>query len=255
MLLQGDCLKVMDDLISKGIKVDAIITDPPYGTTDCKWDSVISFDELTPKMYQLLNPTGSILLFASGLFVPRVMLSDIENYKYEIVWVKNTTGLFVHAKNRPLTQHEDILVFSKAPMGHKSLLGDRRMTYNPQGLVEVNKQHKQGKTKHENITGKRPSHKETFIQTHTGYKSDVLFYDKDKENFHPTQKPVELLEYLIKTYTNEGETVLDFTMGSGSTGVACVNTNRNFIGIELDENYFEIADKRIAEAKRLKDGI
>jgi len=249
-LYKGDCLEIMDRLIEQGVKVDAIITDPPYGTTDCKWDSVIPFDELTPKMYKMLNPNGSILLFASGLFVPRVILSDIDNYKYKMVWVKNRPGNFFHAKNRPLTQHEDILVFSKAPMGHKSLLGDKRMTYNPQGLVEVNKVQKQGENKHRGITGKRPSHKETFVQTHTGYRSDVLHYNKDTGNFHPTQKPVALLEFLVRSYTNEGETVLDFAMGSGSTGVACVNTGRNFIGIELDDKYFEIASNRIEEARQ-----
>ncbi|HDK27265.1 MAG TPA: site-specific DNA-methyltransferase [Candidatus Atribacteria bacterium] len=247
-LFHGDCLKVIDDLIKENVQVDAIITDPPYGIIASKWDKVVNFKKLIPKLYQLLSPIGSVILFSSGAFTPRIMLADLEHYKYKYVWVKNTKGLFVHAKNRPMTQHEDILVFSQAPMGHKNLLKNKRMFYTPRHLTEVNKIQKAGKNQFGNVLGIRPSQKAYFKKTHTGYPTDVLFYNKDNTNYHPTQKPVALLEFLVETYTDEGGTVLDFTMGSGSTGVACKNLNRNFIGIELDEEYYKIAKDRIDNA-------
>lgn len=243
-LMKGDCLESIKRIPSNSI--DAIITDPPYGTTASKWDSVIDFAELQPELYRVLKQRGSILLFASGSFTPRAMMSDIDNYKYKYVWIKNNKGNFVHAKNRPMTQHEDVLVFSKASMGHENQLGDRRMYYAPQGLTEVNQEVKAGANRHGTMSGKRPSHRDSFVKTHTGYASDVLIFDKDGKD-HPTQKPVALMEHLVTHYCPPDGCVLDFTMGSGSTGVACANTGRNFIGIELDEKYFEIAERRINE--------
>lgn len=248
-LMQGDCLELMKEIPNGSI--DLVLCDPPYGTTACKWDSVISFNQLWPELERVTSRGSSILLFASGVFEPRLMASNIDKYKYKWVWVKNKKGCFVHAKNRPMTAHESVLVFSKYPMGHASRLGDDRMLYNPQGLEDCSISHVDNGTKFGTVAGKRPSHVKEYKQEKTGYPSDVLFYDvtSDKERMHPTQKPVELLEFLIKTYTNEGGSVLDFTMGSGSTGVACVNTGRDFIGIELDGEYFETAKKRIEQAR------
>ena len=258
-LYNGDCLEVMDKLIAENIKVDAIITDPPYGTTASKWDSAIPCSKMWERLNKLLGKGGSIVLFSGGLFTPRVMLSNIDDYKYKYAWVKNNSTNFVHAKNRPLTKHEDILVFSPYPMGHKNLLGDNRMVYNPQGIVPCNKKIKAGKGRFGTVAGARPSHKEEFTREFTNYPTDVLVDFPEVpagKKVHTNQKPVELLEFLIKTYTNEGGVVLDFTAGSGSTGVACVNTSRGFIGIELDKQYYDIMKGRIEEAiKVLKEKV
>lgn len=249
-LYQGDCLEVMDKLIEEGIKVDMILTDMPYGTTACKWDSVIPFDKMWGRCNKLITNVGSILLFGSEPFSSYLRTSNIKMYKYDWIWRKNTSAGFVHAKNMPLKKHEIISVFSKAPMGHKSLLKDKRMVYNPQGLIEKKTYYKRNKTNCVNVIGKRPSHKKEFVSNYTNYPISVIetIYGSNNKFVHPTQKPVELLEYLIKTYTYEENLVLDFTMGSGSTGVACMNTNRRFIGIELDKNYFNIAENRIKES-------
>lgn len=253
-LYQGDCLEIMDVLITMGVKVDMILCDLPYGTTACEWDKLIPSNKLWSCYNKLLNPKGSVVLFSSGLFTPRVMLSNLNAYKYKWTWVKNNSTNFVHAKNRPMTKSEDILVFSNASMGHISKLGNRRMVYNPQGLIECNQLQKQGKKRFGTIAGNRPSHlkeDESFIREWTNYPTDVLTDFPDlppNKKLHTSQKPVDLCEYLIKTYTNEGDTVLDNCMGSGTTGVACVNTNRNFIGIELNPKYFNIAKERINAA-------
>jgi site-specific DNA-methyltransferase (adenine-specific) len=241
-IILGDCLAEMDKLIEQGVTVDAIITDPPYGTTSCKWDSVIPFDEMWERLNKLIKPNGAIVLFGSEPFSSALRMSNIKNYKYDWVWNKNTSAGFIHAKNRPLKKHELLSVFSIGSMGHKSLLGNKRMIYNPQGLVEsytVRKNGISGQT-----IGSRPSNKDNNISKHTNYPISRLDYNTEC-GYHPTQKPVALMEYLIKTYTNEGETVLDFTMGSGTTGVAAKNTNRKFIGIEIDNAYFDIAKERM----------
>jgi len=238
-LIQGDCLEVMDDLIKEGVKVDAIITDPPYGTTACKWDSVIPFDEMWNRLNKLIKTNGAIVLFGSEPFSSALRMSNIKNYKYDWVWEKSRVSHFAQAPYRPLTVTENIIAFS---FGGTSKNAKIRMKYNPQGLKDCNKICKgKGHSDH------RPSkiQQKDYKQTKTGYPKQILKFQSDNASLHPTQKPVALMEYLIKTYTNEGETVLDFTMGSGSTGVACKNTNREFIGIELDDNYFNIAKNRI----------
>lgn len=242
-LIQGDCLQVMDSLISQGIKVDAIITDPPYGTTACKWDSIIPFDEMWGRLNKLIKPNGAIVLFGSEPFSSALRMSNIKNYKYDWYWKKNKVTGFTHCKNKPMKDVELVSIFSEGTTVHKSQ-SKNRMTYNPQDLIRVDKTCKNGNGKFGTINGKRPSHKETYTQEFTNYPKMIIDFKSDTKLSHPTQKPVALMEYLIKTYTNENETVLDFTMGSGSTGVACKNTNRKFIGIEMDEKYFEIAEKR-----------
>ena len=235
VLIQGDCLKEMDKLIEQDIKCDAIITDPPYGTTACKWDSVIPFDEMWLRLNKLIKPNGAIVLFGSEPFSSALRMSNIKNYKYDWIWQKNNSGNFQIAKHQPLKKHEIICVFSSKG----------RANYYPQGLVDCNIEQsnkgKAGKLGHLGSEKKR----DVYTQRKTGYPNANLIFNRPSKTVHPTQKPVALMEYLIKTYTNEGETVLDFTMGSGTTGVACVNTNRNFIGIENDEKYFEIAKNRI----------
>ena len=245
-LYKGDCLEIMKDIPDKSI--DLILCDLPYGTTDSNWDRAIPMDKLWTEYNRVLTDIGTTVLFANGLFTPRVMYSNTTQYKYRWVWVKHNSTNFVHAKNRPLVKSEDILIFSKGSMGHKSQLGDKRMTYNPQGIIPVNKIIKAGKNRFGTVAGVRPSHKDEFMREYTNYPCDILTEFPElssTKKLHTNEKPVKLLEYLIKTYTNEGELVLDNCMGSGSTGVACINTNRNFIGIELDDNYFKIAEDRI----------
>lgn len=253
-LYHGDCLDVMKDIPSNSIAT--IICDLPYGTTANAWDVIIPFDKLWEQYKRILTFNGNVILFANGLFTPKVMVSNLEDYKYRLVWIKRNSTNFVHAKNRPMVRSEDILVFSLGSMGHASQLGDARMTYNPQGIIPCNKTRYDGKTNfNDTLAGKRPSHKESFLVEYTNYPDDVLddFAEvPPNKKLHTNEKPVKLLEYLIKTYSNDGDTILDNCMGSGSTGVACKNLKRNFIGIELEEKYYEIAKNRIQNAKITK---
>ena len=258
-IYQGDCLEVMDELIKQNVKVDAIITDPPYGTTACKWDSIIPLDEMWERINKLIKPNGVICLFCTQPFTTNLINSNMSNFKYCWYWEKSKANGFQHSKNKPMRIIEEIAVFSKAPIGHKSLLGDKRMIYNPQGIIPSGKR-KITESTHcgntmggENHKSSRPNQVGRVYESYTNFPNDILKFNSifGRGALHPTQKPVALLEYLIKTYTNEDELVLDFTMGSGSTGVAALNTNRKFIGIELDENYFNIAKKRLEEAKQV----
>lgn len=227
-LLQGNCLELMKDIPDGS--VDMILCDLPYGITKCKWDSVIPFDVLWEQYNRVIKDNGAIVLFAQGVFTHKLAMSNIAHYKYEWIWRKSFATGFLNSKRIPLRAHENILVFYKKPP-----------TYNPQFT-----QGKPYKTKNGALS---PVYDENFASVETvsdgrRYPIDVLDF-KIEKGLHPTQKPVALLEYLIKTYTNEGETVMDNCMGSGSTGVACVNTNRNFIGMELDKTYFDVAKERI----------
>ena len=195
------------------------------------------------RLNKLIKPNGAIVLFGSEPFSSALRMSNIKNYKYDWYWKKNKVTGFTHCKNKPMKDVELVSIFSEGTTVHKSQ-SKNRMTYNPQDLIRVDKTCKNGNGKFGTINGKRPSHKETYTQEFTNYPKMIIDFKSDTKLSHPTQKPVALMEYLIKTYTNENETVLDFTMGSGSTGVACKNTNRKFIGIEMDEKYFEIAEKR-----------
>jgi len=250
-LYKGDCLEVLDKIPDNS--VDLILCDLPYGTTANSWDSIIPMNKLWQHYNRVLTNQSSVLLFGSEPFSTTLRMSNFKNYKYDWIWKKNKVTGFIHAKNKPLKDYEIISVFSNNPMGHVSTLHDIRMRYNPQGLTPC---HKINKGKHSKtfgtLVGKRPSHKECVLQEYTNYPKMTLEFHSEI-GLHPSQKPVLLLEYLIKTYTDEGMTVLDNCMGSGSTGVACINTNRNFIGIELDDNYFQIADNRLREATELKN--
>jgi site-specific DNA-methyltransferase (adenine-specific) len=248
-LRQGDCLDIMKSLPDGCI--DAIITDPPYGTTACKWDSVIPFEPMWAELKRIIKPNGAIVLFGQEPFSSYLRLSNIKLYRYDWIWKKNTCGGFATAKKMPLKKHENILVF------YKSL-----PTYNPQfeeysestkkrfkDGEKVNRK-KQVEFSTNQIQGGLSFEGEQAIMIHRGTYPQSIQEFKNEANskrLHPTQKPMQLIEYLVKTYTNENETVLDFTMGSGTTGVACKNLNRNFIGIELDESYFNIAKERIGD--------
>ena len=214
-----------------------ILADLPYGITDCKWDNVIPFEPLWEQYERVIKDNGAIVLTASQPFTSMLVMSNPKIFKYAWVWDKITKTNYLNARKQPLRRTEDVIVFYK-----------KQCTYNPQGLVEgefynYRPNHFKYK-KGEKVYGEQKGNKN--VSKHTNYPDNVLVYSNNNhKSLHPTQKPVALFEYLIKTYTNEGETVLDNCMGSGTTGVACVNTNRNFIGIEIDDEYFEIAKERI----------
>ena len=246
-LMLGDCLERMKEIPDGS--VDMILTDPPYGTTACKWDSIIPLEPMWEQLKRIIKHNGAIVMTASQPFTSVLGASNIKQLKYSWAWEKSKASNFPHAPNMPLKILEDILVFSGGVVGHISQAKERRITYNPQGVTESKTVVKQNKN-----TSKLKYHRESQTNHTTGYKCKgkgypkTLIKVKSERGLHPTQKPVALMEYLIKTYTNESETVLDFTMGSGSTGVAAKNLNRNFIGIEMDEGYFKIAQDRIQNA-------
>lgn len=245
-LLHGDCLERMKEIPDGS--VDMVLTDPPYGTTACKWDSIIPLEPMWEQLKRVIKPNGAIVMTASQPFTTTLIASNMGMFKYCWVWEKTRAGNFQQAPNCPLKIHEDIVVFSKGLTAHASQ-SKRRMAYNPQGTVPCNVHQKRNRYTDEHGYQRENGILKGFTQNRTNYPTSVLKYANPNNGcVHPTQKPVALMEYLIKTYTNEGETVLDFTMGSGTTGVACVNLNRNFIGIERDDKYFQIAVNRIEEA-------
>lgn len=236
-LYRGDCLDVMKDIPDGS--VDLILTDPPYGTTACKWDSIIPLEPMWEQLKRIIKPNGAIVMTAAQPFTSVLVCSNLKMFKYEWVWVKTNCTGFANAKKQPLRQSESVLVFYKS-----------QPTYNPQGITSLKSPKK--RTKETGDVMGRTGFKDGYEQTVTNYPKNVLNVQSERGTVHPTQKPVALMEYLVHTYTNEGETVLDFTMGSGTTGVACGNTGRKFIGIELDRDYYHIARKRIAEAYKAK---
>lgn len=251
-LFQGDCLELMKNIPDESI--DMILADLPYGTSACKWDVVIPFEPLWIQYKRIIKPEGAIVLFGSEPFSSTCRLSNLEMYKYDWKWEKPNGANFLNFKYQPAKVHEDIMVFGKKAVSYSK---KGNMTYNPQmGIGEPYNQ-KLGKQKTDNghVLGssvRSPIKQVITPNDGTRYPRSIQRFSLDRDKLHPTQKPVALLEYLIRTYTNEGEetaaTVLDNVMGAGSTGVACVNTGRNFIGIEMDANYFNIAKERIENA-------
>ena len=239
-LYNGDCLEIMDKLIKEGIVVDAIITDPPYGTTACKWDSVIPFDEMWLRLNKLIKPNGAIVLFGSEPFSSLLRVSNLKDYRYDWKWRKTKPTNMLNASRQPMRDSEDIMIFYK-----------KQCLYNPQKIKNPKGIEKRGLSPYNNSNSGHHTRGVSKVKTSKHYEADklhprtIITFSKDNPVVHPTQKPVALMEYLIKTYTNENELVLDFTMGSGTTGVACKNTNRRFVGIEKDEKYFTIAKERI----------
>ncbi len=239
-LIHGDCLIEMQAIPDKS--VDMVLCDLPYGTTACRWDVVIPFDKLWEQYERIIKPKGNILLFACGLFAYKLALSNERLYRYDLVWKKSKCGSPLTAKYMPMKKHELILVF-----------GNSGALYNPQ--MAEGTPYKRAYTPNKTNNMKYGIKGVSTDNKGTRYPTSVLDFPqawRRQDQVHPTQKPVALLEYLIRTYSDEGGTVLDNTMGSGSTGVACVNTGRSFIGIELEEGYFNIACKRIEEAERMK---
>jgi DNA modification methylase len=250
-LFCGDCLEIMPTLADKTI--DAVVCDPPYGTINCSWDSIIPLEIMWIELNKKVKKNGAIAIFCSQPFTSKLIMSNPKMFRYCWVWDKNSAGNILIAKYQPLKFTEDIAIFSK----------DSHF-YLPQFLrgFKDRTMEKPTEKKGDIFSGIKSN---SFFKTTTNkpgdarYPSNIIRIEKQASEccnakaVHPTQKPVELMEYLIKTYTQEGETVLDFTMGSGSTGVACVNLGRNFIGIEKDPQYFEIAKERIAEAERRKN--
>jgi len=235
MLHLGDCLDVMQDIPDGS--VDMVMTDPPYGTTACKWDSVIPFEPMWAQLKRIVKPNGAIVLMASQPFTSALVMSNVKMFKYCWVWHKQKPTNFYQVKWQPLKEHEDIAIFCKTVPN-----------YYPQGTESISV--KSGrKNKSGNLYSKYNGG--DYVQKVGNYPRSIKFFptEGDKGRLHPTQKPVALMEYLIRTYTNVGETVLDFTMGSGTTGVAAANTMRKFIGIERDPDYFQIAQSRIQKAQ------
>ncbi len=228
--MKGDCLEKMKDIPDGS--VDAIITDPPYGTTACKWDSVIPFGAMWEQLNRIIKPNGAIVLFGSEPFSSALRMSNIKNFKYDWIYKKPKGTGHLNAKKIPMNDFENISLFYK-----------KQCLYNPQFSYGLPYKNKSGKSSFE---GYGKDNRKGNDSNGRRYPKRVLeFKAVERNTIHPTQKPIELMEYLIKTYTNENETVLDFTMGSGTTGVACKNLNRSFIGIEMDDKYFEIAKERI----------
>ena len=239
-LLLGDCLELMRKV--EGSSVDMICCDPPYGTTDIKWDSVIDFGRMWEEYERVLKPRGMVVLFGSQPFSAQLIVSKLKWFRYELVWNKNKCGSPGLAKKRPMKVHENILVFSKESGG----------TYNPQ--MEVGEPYSRKSKREEGYVGRCNEHgygmkpRKEFSNAGVRYPKSILNISRDfsaQQQVHPTQKPVPMLEWLIRTYTNDGEVVLDNCMGSGSCGVACMNTGRKFIGIEKEKKYYDIAVERM----------
>ena len=246
-MINGDCLEKMAEILTGS--VDLVLTDPPYGKTQSKWDAIIPFAPMWEQVRRVLKPNGAAVFMASQPFTSALVMSNVKWFKYDWVWRKPQGTNHLNAKKMPLRDKEDILVFC-----------DGTPTYNPQFTLGTPYKKKAGDpTKSTSMTDSYGAYTD-FRNDNDGrrYPKQVLnFPVVGRGTFHPTQKPVALMEYLILTYTDEGETVLDFTMGSGTTGVACINTNRDFIGIERDYGYFKIAQERMNMIARaaLKEGV
>lgn len=238
-LYKGDCLVEMQQLQDKS--VDCILCDLPYGTTSCKWDKRIPFDMLWEQYNRVLKDTGTIILFSSGLFTVDLIMSNRSMFKYKLIWKKNVPTGMASAKYRPMKYYEEICIFQKSKGTYNPIMKQREGV----GKACYNYDHYCGSNNHIGVNKVKKRYNPDFVQP-----SDVLEFKvvpNRKGKLHPTEKPIDLLEYLIKTYTNVGDTVLDNCMGSGSTGVACLQTNRIFIGIEKEEKFFEIAKTRIED--------
>ena len=271
-LYQGDCLVEMNKIADGS--VDLILCDLPYGTTDRKgirdkgdnrllsWDTVIPLDELWEQYRRVLKERGAVVLTADQPFTSQLILSDLDWFKYEWIWKKKKTTGFLLANYRPMKETEDVVVFSPAGAAAASRHGGN-MTYNPQGLIEKkvkkkNSAKRLGKFLHnpEHMgKGNKLLHETEYEQKYTNYPSEIIEFGLDKDSIHPTQKPVALMDYLIKTYSNENEVVLDNCMGSGTTGVSAVRCNRKFIGIEKDKRYFDLASDRIMSVRKVSQDV
>lgn len=242
-LYLGDCLKIMDKLIEEGVKVDAIITDPPYGkiTSIYKWDKIIPFDEMWKRLYKLKKENTPIILFGKQPFTSALNMSNLKDFRYEIIWQKDKGTDFGNANRKPLNIHENISVFYEKQPNYTRVF-DKGTPY-----IKKN-----NRTNEKNDTNFATDNSGTWINEGKRTPTTVRYVSRPsvtRKPLHPTEKPIKLMEWLIESYTNEGDVVLDFTMGSGSTGVACLNLNRKFIGIEKEEKYFNITKERLENNK------
>lgn len=235
----GDCLELMQKIPDKS--VDMILCDLPYGTTACSWDTIIPFEPLWKQYWRIAKPNAAIVLTCCEPFSTRLRISNFEYYKYDWYWLKNRPNGWQHSKNKPMRKIENIAVFSKSTVSHDL---NRRMNYNPQGISDAGEGIVTA-SKHGKILGDRKNQIGKIYKSKTGFPTDILEFSKDEDSIHPTQKPVALFEYLIKTYTNEGETVLDNCAGSGTTAIAAENTNRRWVCIEKDPAYYYGAVARV----------
>jgi site-specific DNA-methyltransferase (adenine-specific) len=253
-IINGDCLHIMKTIPSESVNL--ILCDLPYGTTKCKWDSIIDMDKLWSEYKRILiKPTGVVVLFGQQPFTTKLISANYEWFKYNLIWKKNKTTQYLLANYRPMKCTEDICVFSPggaaAASRHKG-----NMTYNPQNLVPVNIVKKNSEKRIGKMLNQvhhlGPNNKLTsdteYKQSFTNYPTEMIEFDIEYDTIHETQKPVKLIEYLIKTYSNENDMVLDNAMGSGTTGIGCINTNRKFIGIELEKKYYELSNDRLLQA-------
>jgi site-specific DNA-methyltransferase (adenine-specific) len=236
----GDCIELMKKIPDKSI--DMILCDLPYGTTRNKWDSVLNFDELWTAYKRIIKNNGAIVLFCDGMFTAKLLTSNRQMWRYNLVWDKQRGCDFLNANVKPIKCHEDIAVFYK-----------KKPVYNKQYWYSTPYK----KTKNGSLSSNYGDRHEAFTESADGARNPltILSFPKDASRVHPTQKPIPLLQYLIKTYTNEGDTVLDNCMGSGSTCIAAANTNRHYIGFEIEPKYFQIAKKRLYEADSRKDRL
>lgn len=243
---QGDCLAVMQEIAAGS--VDMVLADLPYGTTAIKWDSIIPLPELWEAYYRVLASNGVVCLTAANPFTAQLINSATKAlpFRYGWVWVKNKAGGFAQAKNKPMPQHEDVLIFSRGVAGHASQCKNR-MPYYPQGLQPFNKTVKNRGGDRPSAFEARANHKSEYMQEFTNYPTSILEFPVERTGLHPTQKPVPLGEYLIKTYTLPGALVLDNTTGSASFGVAALNTGRRFIGIEKTPEIYQVAKERLKQ--------
>lgn len=244
-IYQGDCLDILPGMDAGG--VDLIATDLPYGTTACHWDTVIPFAPMWAAVRHVLKPRGVFLTTASQPFTSALVMSNPDWFRHEWIWRKNNKTGALNAKFIPLKEHENIIAFSDAP-ARSNQFTDYRMQYYPQGIIEDGSIC-HGKHKASAMNNLRGNLQKDYVKTHNNYPTTIIEFDIPAESFHPTQKPTALYAYLIRTYSNPGETVLDCCMGSGTTGVAAIETGRRFIGIERDPGYYQIAWKRLKAAK------
>lgn len=254
-LWNGDCLELMSNIPDGS--VDMVLCDLPYGTTACKWDSVIPFEPLWDQYRRIVKETSPIVLFSQQPFTSALIMSNVEMYKYSWIWQKDNASNFLLAGHQPLKINEDVCVFGFGATTNSSR--GVYLTYNPQkehGFRPYAQSSGRQRGDTSIMRGNKKAASGGWVTTSDGdrFPKNILVFNRDKERLHPTQKPVALLEYLIRTYTKDGDLVLDNTMGSGSTGVACVNTGRDFIGIELDKGYYDTACARIAAAQAERDG-
>ena len=241
-LYNGDCLEIMKDIPNNSINL--ICVDLPYGSTELTWDKHINFKDMWDNFNRILSIKGNIVLFSTQPFTTKLINSNPSMFRYEIIWIKSRPTGFANANYRPMRKHENILVFTKSST---STAGNIHANYNPQGLIVKERKIKRSSRGYQ---GERNNSKDEYISKYTNYPTTIWEFASEGKTIHPTQKPITLMEEIVKTFSNEEDLVLDCCMGSGSTGVACLNTNRKFIGIELDENYFNIAKKRIEDTEK-----